>query len=177
MDKLWGVHENLQRISQAKQHISQVTLPALQRISQAKQRISQVTLPRPLWKPVFPLGFWLVQICPNDKFIEIFAQRFHCITAPFFKFFALNLLFEDTSYCLALKYSSFLFKFFSFAFYNINFWFKISKICLKISHFSQISHSRGNTDEDQMKKFCYSVLWRLKENFLKGIYVNKKKLI
>ena len=38
----------LQRISQAKQHISQVTLPALQRISQAKQRISQVTLPRPL---------------------------------------------------------------------------------------------------------------------------------
>ena len=30
------------------------------------------------------------------------------------------------------------------AFYNINFWFKISKICLKISHFSQISRSRGN---------------------------------
>ena len=49
----------LQRISHAKEHISQVTLPALQRISQvtlpalqrisqAKQRISQVTLPRPL---------------------------------------------------------------------------------------------------------------------------------
>ena len=37
----------MQRISQAKQRISQVTLPALQRwsISQAKQRISQVTLP------------------------------------------------------------------------------------------------------------------------------------
>ena len=33
----------------------------------------------------------------------------------------LNLLFQDTSYSLALKYSSFLFKFFSFAFYNIYF--------------------------------------------------------
>ena len=36
---------DLQRIFRTKQHISQVTLPALQRISQAKQRISQVTLP------------------------------------------------------------------------------------------------------------------------------------
>ena len=44
----------------------------------------------------------------------------------------------------ALKYSSVLFKFFSFAFY-INFWFKISEICPKISHFSQIFPSRGNT--------------------------------
>ena len=35
---------------------------------------------------------------------------------PFYKFFALNLLFQDTSYSLALKYSSFLFKFFTFAF-------------------------------------------------------------
>ena len=86
-----------------------------------------------------------MRICPNDKFIEIFAQRFHYFEDPFYKFFALNLLFQDTSYNLALKHSSFLFKFFSFAFYNVNFWFKISKICPKISHFFQISHSRGNT--------------------------------
>ena len=85
-----------------------------------------------------------MRICPNDKFIEIFARRFHYFEDPFYKFFALNLLFQDTSYSLVLKYSSFLFKFFSFAFY-INFWFKISKICPKISHFSHISHSRGNT--------------------------------
>ena len=86
-----------------------------------------------------------MRICPNDKFIEIFAQRFHYFEGLFYKFFALNLLFQDTSCSLALKYSSFLFNFFSFAFYNINFRFKISKICPKISHFSQISHSRGNT--------------------------------
>ena len=48
-----------------------------------------------------------MRICPNDKFIEIFAQRFHYIEDPFYKFFALNLLFQDTSYSLALKYSSF----------------------------------------------------------------------
>ena len=59
--------------------------------------------------------------------IMIFAQRFHYFEDPFYKFFALNLLFQDTSYSLALKYSSFLFKFFSFAFHNINFWFEISK--------------------------------------------------
>ena len=89
-----------------------------------------------------------MRICPNDIFIEISAQRFHYFEDPFDNFFALNLLFQDTgtSYSLALKYSSFLLKFFSFAFYNINFWFKISKICPKISHFSQISHSRKNTD-------------------------------
>ena len=86
-----------------------------------------------------------MRICPNDKFIEIFAQRFHYFEDLFYNFFALNLLFQDISYSLALKYPSFLFKFFSFAFYNINFWFKISKICPKILHFSQISHSRGNT--------------------------------
>ena len=93
--------------------------------------------------PVFPLGFSLVRICPNDEFIEIFAQRFFYFEDLFYKFFALILLFQDTSYSLALKYSSFLFRFFSFAFYNINFWLEISKICRKISHFSQISHSRG----------------------------------
>ena len=86
-----------------------------------------------------------MRICPNDKFIEIFAQRFHYFEDLFYKFFALNLLFQDASYSLALKYSSFLVKFFSFAFYNINFWFKISKICPKISHFLKISHSSGNT--------------------------------
>ena len=84
-------------------------------------------------------------ICLNDKIVEIFAHRFHYIQNPFYKFFALNLLFQYTSYSLVLKYSSFLFKFSSFAFYTINFWFKISKICPKILHFSQISHSRGNT--------------------------------
>ena len=73
-----------------------------------------------------------MRICPNDKFIEIFAQRFHYFLDPFYKFLALpvSLLFQDTSYSLALKYSSFLFKIFSFAFYIINFWFKISKILL-----------------------------------------------
>ena len=85
-----------------------------------------------------------MRICPNDKVNEIFVQRFHYFENPFYKFFALNLLFQDTSYSLALKYSCFLFKFFSFAFYNINFWFKISKMCPNISHFS---HSRGNTDD------------------------------
>ena len=59
-----------------------------------------------------------MRICPNDKFIEIFAQRFHYFEEPFYEFFALNLLFQDASYSLALKYSSYLFKFFSFAFYN-----------------------------------------------------------
>ena len=62
----------------------------------------------------------LVRICPNDKVIEIFALQFHYFEDPFCKFFALNLHFQDTSYSLALKYLSFLFKFVSFAFYNIN---------------------------------------------------------
>ena len=48
-----------------------------------------------------------MQICTNDKFIEIFAQRFSYFEDPFYKLFALNLLFQDTSYCLASKYSSF----------------------------------------------------------------------
>ena len=56
---------------------------------------------------VFPLEFWLVRICPNDKFIEIFAQKFHYFQDPFYKFLALNLLFQETSYSLPLKYSSF----------------------------------------------------------------------
>ena len=74
--------------------------------------------------------------------LKFLPKDFTTLRTPF-TIFALNLLFQDTSYSLALKYSSFLFKFFSFAFYNINFWFKISKICPKISHFSQISYSRG----------------------------------
>ena len=41
-----------------------------------------------------------------------------------------------------------MFKFFSFALYNINIWFKISKICPQILRFSQISHSRGNTGNE-----------------------------
>ena len=47
----------------------------------------------------------------NDKFIEIFAHRFHYFEDLFYKFFALNLLFQDTSYSLVLKYASFLVKF------------------------------------------------------------------
>ena len=67
--------------------------------------------------------------------LKCFAQRFHYLKDPFYKFFALNLIFQDTSYSFALKYLSFLFKFFSVAFY-IKFWFKISKICPKISQLS-----------------------------------------
>ena len=126
--------------------------------------------------PVFSLGFWLVRICPNDKFdIEIFARRFHYFEDPFHKFCALNLPFQDTSYSLALKYVSFLFKFFSFACYNINFWFKISKICPNISHFSQIFHSRGNT--------ARYILWRNTASimmiwfFLKFAFVGYCKLL
>ena len=48
-----------------------------------------------------------MRICPNDKFIQIFAQRFHYIEDPFYKLFASNLLFQDTSHSLALKYLSF----------------------------------------------------------------------
>ena len=54
------------------------------------------------------------------------------------------------------KYSSFLFKFFRFAIYNIDFWFKISKICPKILHFSQISHSRRSTGEQHYQIQDYS---------------------
>ena len=97
-----------------------------------------------------------MRIYPHDKFIAIFALRFHYFEDPFYKLFALNLLFQDTSYwySLALKYSSFLFKLFSFPLYNISFWFKISKICSKISHFSQISHSRANTGADSVGSAC-----------------------
>ena len=48
-----------------------------------------------------------MRICPNDEFIEIFARRFHHFEDPFYQFFVLNLLFQDTSYSVALKYSSF----------------------------------------------------------------------
>ena len=34
---------------------------------------------------------------PKYKFIAIFAQRFHYFEDPFYKFFALNLLFQDTN--------------------------------------------------------------------------------
>ena len=76
-----------------------------------------------------------MRICPNDKFIEIFAQRFHYFKDPFYNFFASNLLFQNISYSLALKYLTFLIKYCSFAFYNINFRFKISKICQKLRIF------------------------------------------
>ena len=75
--------------------------------------------------------------------LKFLPKDFHFFEDPFYNFFALNLLFQDTSYSLALKYSSFLFKFFSFAFYNINFWFKISETCPKISHFSQFLTLEG----------------------------------
>ena len=47
------------------------------------------------------------KVTGNREFIEIFAQRFYYFENPFPKFFALNLLFQDTSYSLALKYLSF----------------------------------------------------------------------
>ena len=90
-----------------------------------------------------------MRICPNDNFIEIFAQRFHYFEDPFHKFFALNLVFQDTSHRLAIKYSSFLCKFFSFAFYNINFWFKISRICPKFRIFFKFLTSEGTLFIDQ----------------------------
>ena len=73
--------------------------------------------------------------------LKFLPKDFNTSEDPFYKVFALDLFFQDTSYNLALKYSIFLLKFFSFAFYNINFWFKISKIRPKILHLSQISHS------------------------------------
>ena len=57
-----------------------------------------------------------MQICPNGKFIKIFVQRFHYFEDPIYNFFAVNFLFQDASCSLALRYSSFLFKFFSFAY-------------------------------------------------------------
>ena len=76
-----------------------------------------------------------MRIRPNDKFIEIFAQKFHYFEDSFYKFFALNLLFQGTSYSHALKYSIFLFKFFSFAFYNVNFCSKSVKFAQKFRIF------------------------------------------
>ena len=86
-----------------------------------------------------------MRICPNDKFIEIFAPGFHYFEDTFYKFFALNLLFQDTSYSLALKYSSFLFiDMFSVLHFIILFsGSKSVKFASKISYFFQISHSRG----------------------------------
>ena len=102
-----------------------------------------------------------MRICPNDKFIEIFAQRFHYFEDPFYKFFSLNLLLQDTSYSLALKYSSFLFKFLSFAFYNINFWFKISKICIFLKFLT--------LEGTLVVSYCWCAL-RMKKKTIKAIY-------
>ena len=88
------------------------------------------------------------------KSLKFLPKDFTTLRTPFTNFFALNLLFQDTSYSLALKYLSFLFKFFSLAFYNINFWLKISTICSKISHFSYISHSRENTGYESGCQVC-----------------------
>ena len=40
--------------------------------------------------------------------LKFLPKDFTTFEDPFYKFFALNLLFQDTSYNLALKYSSFL---------------------------------------------------------------------
>ena len=103
------------------------------------------------------------------KSLKFLPKDFTTLRTPFTIFFALNLFFQDTSYSLALKYSSFLFKFFNFAFCNINFWYKISKLCPKISHFFQISHSRLNIDSDVA--FCVLLLVR---NFLSPYEVRKQ---
>ena len=94
---------------------------------------------------VFCLGFWLVRIFPNDNFIEIFAQRFHYFKDPFYKFFALNLLFQDTSCSLALKYWSFLFKFSVLHFIILISSLKSVKFAPKFCLFLKILHSRGIT--------------------------------
>ena len=88
-----------------------------------------------------------MRICPNDKFIEVFAQRFYYFEDLFCKFFALNLLFQDTSYSLAVKYSSFLFKFFSFTFYNITVIFgsKLGKFARKFRIFLKFLTLEGHT--------------------------------
>ena len=44
---------------------------------------------------------------PKIDFIEIFAQKFHYFEDPFYNFFAVNLLFQDTSYSLAFKIFNF----------------------------------------------------------------------
>ena len=79
--------------------------------------------------------------------LKFLPKDFTTLRTPFTIFLHEICFFKihSTSYDLALKHSSFLFKFFSFAFHNINFRFKISKICPKILHFSQLSHSSGNT--------------------------------
>ena len=85
-----------------------------------------------------------MRICPNDKFIEIFALRFHyfdCFEDLFYKFFALNLIFQDTSYSLVLKYSSFSVLHFMILISGS----KSVKFAQKILQFSEISLSRGNT--------------------------------
>ena len=61
--------------------------------------------------------------------LKFLPKDFTHFKDPFYKIFALNLLFQDTR--------------FSFALYTINFWFKIGKICPKILHLSQISHFRA----------------------------------
>ena len=47
-----------------------------------------------------------MQIYPNDKFIEIFAQRFYYLEDLFYKFFASNLLFQDIRYTATVLHSA-----------------------------------------------------------------------
>ena len=92
-----------------------------------------------------------MQICPNDKSIEIFAQRFHYFEDAFYNIFALNLLFQDTSYSRAVKYSSFSVVHFLILIPGS----KSVKFCPKNSHFSQISHFRGNTGRLVCRSFKF----------------------
>ena len=77
--------------------------------------------------------------------IEIFAQRFHYFEDLLYKLFASNLLFQNTSYSLALKYSRFSLKFFSFAFYNINSGLKSIKFAQKFRIFLKLLTLEGHT--------------------------------
>ena len=82
-----------------------------------------------------------MRICPNDKFIKIFALRFHYFEDPFYKFFALNLLFQDTSYSLAFKHSSFSVLHFRILISGSKSVKFAQKFCIFFLNF----HSRGNT--------------------------------
>ena len=76
--------------------------------------------------------------------LKFLPNDFTTLRTPFTNFLHQICFSKIQATVLHYNIQVFCIKFFSFAFYNINFWFKISKVCPKISHFSQISHSRGN---------------------------------
>ena len=83
-----------------------------------------------------------MQIFPNDKFIEIFAQRFHYFEDPFYKYFALNFAFSRYKLQSCIK----IFKFFSFAFYILIFGLKSVKFAQIFRIFLRIFTLEGTLD-------------------------------